>query len=519
MRKFRGWLTRKKRKQTEAAKIPTTGKQPNDDKAWGNPAPTVQLTPKSPLTPKEDGAVIFANDIKSASFQPSKSVTTQILDSAPPIPIQNQQSQSAAQIAGAFGINHAPSPSSPPPPPTEVRIAIPAPSTQVTSSHLPPPAPYQAPDSVPVPCSQRPCVSSPPSPSSQGLNVTPKDLKDISLEVGIAESLGVEQAGSSPFPPPPQPPLEFLEYPSSVLHSQSTSKTQPSSHLSRSKLQKSDSKVVDSTLKLNKYPNDRSHLKSRSLSAPRLLTNFPILNLLPELILSVAGHLDYSTAILLSLSCKKLHNIIPIPKQTPDWPQKRTMLQIYPSIRTFAGDRNPPYLCEDCQIWHTFEHMVIWPNPQPENRFSSYIDFKYGGGRVCTRYAVKTPQLRIKGAFWIPGQTLDSKYFLCKDCNTPSKYFSNNKGKRCQWNCGICGSCRGRKSWSPYCDRCWRPAYSMQMWNDAYEYQPLQLSLVDESKKKTCGLCLGILNYSTGSREMCCCTESRHNSTSPMWYE
>ena len=335
----------------------------------------------------------------------------------------------------------------------------------------------------------------------------------------------MERVGSSPSPQPPQPPLEFLEYPSPVLQSQSTSKTQPSPPLSCSELQKSESKVVGSTLQLSKYSNDRSHLKYCSHSIPRLPTNFPILDLLPELIISVVNYLDYSTAVLLSVSCKKLHDIIPIPQQTPDWPQKRTMLRKYPSIRTFAGDRSPPYLCEYCQMWHTFEHMAVWPNPQPENRFSCYNDFKYREGRVCTRYAVKNPQLRIKGALWIPGQALDSKYFLCKDCNTPSKYLSSNKsdnaskGKRCQWNCGICGRCTERKGWSSYCDRCWRPGYSAKMWNDTYEYQPLQLSLLDDSKKKTCGLCLGILSYSAGSREMCRCTESRHNSTSRMWYE
>jgi hypothetical protein len=60
MGKFRGWLTRKTKK-TEAAKAPTAGKQQNDDKAWGNPAPTIQLIRKSPLTPKEDGVAESAS--------------------------------------------------------------------------------------------------------------------------------------------------------------------------------------------------------------------------------------------------------------------------------------------------------------------------------------------------------------------------------------------------------------------------------------------------------------------------
>ena len=52
-----------------------------------------------------------------------------------------------------------------------------------------------------------------------------------------------------------------------------------------------------------------------------------------------------------------------------------------------------------------------------------------------------------------------------------------------------------------------------------YEYQPLQRSLVDESKAKTCGLCLGVLGYTASSNEMCCRTESKRNSTSQMWYK
>ena len=169
----------------------------------------------------------------------------------------------------------------------------------------------------------------------------------------------MEQAGSSPFPPPPQPPLELLEHLSPVLQSQSTSKTQPSSPLSRSELQKWDSKVVDPTLKLNKYSNDHSHLKSRSLSTPRLPTNFPILNLLPELILSVAGHLDYSTAILLSVSCKKTLLYHSNPTTNPRFAPKTNRA---PNIPFHSNVR---WRLQPTISMRAYGHL---PNPQPKKK-------------------------------------------------------------------------------------------------------------------------------------------------------
>ena len=517
MGKFRDWLARKKTRQAHAAKTQTE-EQPNHDGAWSHLVPNVQLIPKSPLTTKGDEVVILANDINSASVQTSKSVATRNPDCAAPIPTQNPLNQLGSHITSAFGINHALSPSSPTPPPAEDRVAVLGPSIIQATSSFPPPASYQPSSSIPVQYSQQPRISSPPSPSSQVLSVTPKtigrkNVADISLEVGKTKPLKVEPARSSQSPLPPQPPLELLEHPSPVLENQITSKPQPSLPLARGELQKLDS-----------YSDNSSNLKSRSHFTPRLPINFPLLNLIPELILKVADHLDYSTRVLLSISCKKLHDLIPIQKHTPEWPQKRVVLQKYPSIRTFAGDRSVPYLCWDCQMWHTFEHMVIWPNPQSENRFSSYTDFKNKAGRICTRYAIRHPQFRVDGVLWIPGQALNDKYFLCKDCKTPSKYPSSNKsndfmkGRRCQWNCGICGRCTERKSWSAYCNRCWRPGYSTKMWNDDPDTQPLQPSLVDEKKVKICGLCLGKLTYSAESRENCRCREPRHNSTSQMWY-
>jgi hypothetical protein len=260
-------------------------------------------------------------------------------------------------------------------------------------------------------------------------------------------------------------------------------------------------------------PAQRATLQTRAPPPPY------ILKLPPALLICIVNYLDYPSIIFFKIACKQLNNAIPIPRLPPTHEEKLAVLRLFPANSTFEGDRSPPYLCKDCMMWHTFEHLVIYPHPFPESVFHDHKDFAIQKPRVCVRYA------RLTGR-WIPGKLIDKNYILCPACNTPR----NVKEKKCSWNCQRCSACTGRKAWSAMCVACWREGdgdvlRKKAAWDppesvhSLYAYRrggaimpPRRNGGGGSSRSRTvCGRCLGILDFVPGSVEVCRCAESRHS--------
>jgi len=241
-----------------------------------------------------------------------------------------------------------------------------------------------------------------------------------------------------------------------------------------------------------------------------------ILKLPPALLICIADYLDYPSIIFFKVACKQLNNAIPIPRLPPTLEEKLTVLRLFPANSTFEGDRSPPYLCKDCMMWHTFEHLVIYPDPFPESVFHDHKDFAIQKPRVCVRHA------RLTGR-WIPCGWIDKNYILCGACNTPR----NVKEKVCAWNCQRCGACTRRKAWSAMCVACWREGdgdvlrkkaardppksvHSLYAYREGGAIMPPPRNGVGSSSR-ICGRCLGILDFAPDSVEVCRCVESRHS--------
>jgi len=241
-------------------------------------------------------------------------------------------------------------------------------------------------------------------------------------------------------------------------------------------------------------------------AAPKPKREAYILKLSPEIILQIVSHLTYLPTAFLKLSCRTLNRNITLTHLTPSPYEKLSVVQEVRPRSDFKGDRNPPYLCKDCVIWHSFEHMIIWPHPRPENVFLNYADFKLQKPRRCVRYAVKSGE-------WVIGKRISGEHVLCGKCVTPSA-----RGE-CAWNCGRCGKCTGRKAWSGFCEECWRVGDGEELgrkgrvetWDYATGSKLPKLS-DKKSKRKICGRCLGSLDFEPGSREVCRCGES-HRAT------
>lgn len=272
---------------------------------------------------------------------------------------------------------------------------------------------------------------------------------------------------------------------------------------------RSEYRYFGSDIREPSVQNPSSRPGPKFQSKPR--TN--ILKLPPELILNIASHLPYTSAVFLKISCKQLNRFVRIKHLQPSTSETISVLQQFPPTRTFKGDRNPPYLCQECVMWHTFEHMTIYPHPRPESAFQNYADYKIQRPRKCLRYAMKSGQ-------WRRGQKIDSEHSLCASCVTPKE---RKRGGKCSWNCGRCGGCTGRKGWSAMCVGCWRFGDGEEMRNGVgwsalnsiakphlYRASGSKVpALSDDQGRRTCGRCLGLLNFEPGSKEVCQCSESR----------
>jgi len=147
---------------------------------------------------------------------------------------------------------------------------------------------------------------------------------------------------------------------------------------------------------------------------------------------------------------------------------------------------------------------VIFPHPRPESVFQNYKDFSVQKPRICVRFAVRS-------GLWKPGEWIDYDHILCASCMTPR----DRKRGQCSWNCQRCGICTGRKFWSATCVSCWKqedgdvmkksvewdPAHVVATWNKSLGATPklLSRSKTEEVKGKTCGFCLGRLDFEPGS--------------------
>jgi hypothetical protein len=162
-------------------------------------------------------------------------------------------------------------------------------------------------------------------------------------------------------------------------------------------------------------------------------------------------------------------------------------------------------------MWHTFEHLVIYPSPLPEFEFPDYKDFATHKLRVCVRHAMRSDQ-------WRPGEKIDADYRLCHMCNTPKNLVS----KQCSWNCRKCRGCTKRKAWSAMCEGCWSGrdvdkmiyGISWSEWNlrpkkPKSKYMETSSSNPsvkrDATGRRICGSCLGLLDFTPGSTEVCVC--------------
>ena len=244
--------------------------------------------------------------------------------------------------------------------------------------------------------------------------------------------------------------------------------------------------------------------------------NTPLLIKLPmELWLHVSSYLDYAGTILMKLTCKQINSLLSLPKAIPMQREKLALLRNLPPkmyIPSTSTSRSPPYLCNRCCLWHSYEHLVLFPIPKPESAYVSYAAFAAEPIRTCARFWVKNRN-------WIPGHSICEKYILCAYCLTPSNTYSN----RCQWNCKLCFRCTNRKAWSGYCTYCWKPRDPLEMgyegWLDPRVDKGRRKGSKglnrngssEDGKGRICGKCLGLLTYVKGSNDMCRCGEDRHS--------
>jgi hypothetical protein len=251
---------------------------------------------------------------------------------------------------------------------------------------------------------------------------------------------------------------------------------------------------------------------------PKPRPRVSILNLPPDALLSIASELDYVSWVFLKLSGSTLYAVPPMPPWTPTNQSKMKILDTFspPSNRVFTGDRTPLHLCKDCMMWHTFEHLQIFPHPRPEKVFRSYSDYAIQKPRICRRHAIKTKK-------WVPGERLDESHILCKACLTPK----NVKSGLCSWNCGQCHTCTSRKEWSARCSRCYTGEGPLLPRHDSLTVVYTSPSISPISRAMTspishrvgnvqsgpssrqCGRCLGLLSDYEGSASLCRCYNVR----------
>lgn len=222
-----------------------------------------------------------------------------------------------------------------------------------------------------------------------------------------------------------------------------------------------------------------------------------IFDLSQDVLVHILSILDCASAFQLKISCKRFYTTLPDPSHPASKADKMLILRSFPPRNWFNGDRAPPYLCEDCVLWHSFEHLVVYPHPVPESVFLEYRYFAAVKRRACARFAIESTR-------WTLGRPIDDKglYILCSDCKTPKDV----KKGLCQWNCTQCGGCTGRASWSTTCQSCsLQPTKTM-------ERAATSKALVGlgNGSNKVCKQCLGLLYVDLGhahSVERCRCQE------------
>lgn len=140
-----------------------------------------------------------------------------------------------------------------------------------------------------------------------------------------------------------------------------------------------------------------------------------VLRLPPELWLCVTDHLNYAEIVLTRLTCKSLYSTIPPHRNPPTHDEMMLVLQNFPPTGTCQVDGRPYYLCNKCTMWHSRQHLQIWPFP-----------YRYGRSSRDTALQeaalAPTPSLVVCVRFgmtkmgWKLGENVGESHILCKQC-------------------------------------------------------------------------------------------------------